>query len=364
MKGSKTFLRTWIWRGVFSFTCLTVPVAEVWGLDEFRPLYRGVRAQAMGNAFVAVADDEQTIFYNPAGLAGIKGISFNIASLNAQVSSDVLTNYSTITDVLASPTASQINTLIGKNFYVQATGTSGLVAPGFGIVGIYDYQAALRLQNTSLPQGVVAAQNTYGVQLAFGTRILRLKNRGELRFGAAGKILRRAGGYQNPSLTQILTLSYSTLSENLRSSGMGYGADLGFHFIYPIKKWKLQVGLVMTDAGDTTFAGGGEVQKSNLTAGVAMVYTGKEMTATFAYDYSRILDYADWRKKTHLGMELKFPLLSLFAGVSEFNLTFGASLNLALLKVIYSSYAEELGATLGQLTERRHMFHAQFKFDL
>ncbi|MBI2711804.1 MAG: hypothetical protein HYX41_02915 [Bdellovibrio sp.] len=335
-------------------------------LDDFRPLYRGARAQAMGNAFVAVADDEEAIFYNPAGLAGIKRISMNIASIDAQASGDLFTNLNSLTTALSSSSATSFNNIMGKNYFAQATGSAGLVAPGFGIAGIYDYWAAIRLQNQASPQGEFGAQNTYGGQIAFGARVLRFKNRrAELRVGGALKGLRRSGGMQFMNVNQIMNLSYNTITNSLKSSGIGIGVDLGAQLVYPFKKWRLQLGVALTDAGNTSFQGGSaDVQRSNFTAGAAFIYEGPEMTATFAADWARILDYADWRKKTHLGMELKFPILSLYAGMSEFNVTFGAGLNLGLIRVIASSYDEELGTTLGQISERRYMIHAQFKFDL
>ena len=41
---------------------------------DFRDVYPGARANAMGSAFTGVADDPYTIFYNPAGLATLKSV--------------------------------------------------------------------------------------------------------------------------------------------------------------------------------------------------------------------------------------------------------------------------------------------------
>ncbi len=42
----------------------------------------GVKARAMGSAYTAVSGDINTIFYNPAGLAGIKGLQLSISNRN------------------------------------------------------------------------------------------------------------------------------------------------------------------------------------------------------------------------------------------------------------------------------------------
>lgn len=41
---------------------------------DFRDVYPGARANAMGSAFTGVADDPYTVFYNPAGLATLKSV--------------------------------------------------------------------------------------------------------------------------------------------------------------------------------------------------------------------------------------------------------------------------------------------------
>lgn len=51
--------------------------------EEDRPLYSGSRPLAMGNAFIAIADDANAGFWNPAGLIQSQGVKI---SLSTQVS--------------------------------------------------------------------------------------------------------------------------------------------------------------------------------------------------------------------------------------------------------------------------------------
>ena len=348
--------------GVFGFGIETPIYAE-----EFRPLYRGARAQAMGNAFTAVADDEQAIFYNPAGLAGITNFSWNIAAINGDFSNDILSSNATLQAALANPSPSAINSLIGKNYSLRAQGLASLIGPGFGFAGLYDYQGAIRIKNSALPQGIAGAQNTYGGQVALGFRLIRFKRRkAELRMGFAGKLLYRSGGYFSPTLTEIMTLNSSLLTSRLGNPGVGFGLDTGLQLVYPVRKnFQLQAGLAMRDIGDTTFNNGsGEVQKSNLAAGLAGIYSSNDVRLIVAFDMDRIVDYIDWRRKVHLGTELKFPLLSFSAGLSEFQVTYGASINLGLFRVSYVSYAQEQGTVVGEDPERRHLLHVAFKFEI
>ena len=40
--------------------------------------YEGVRPTGMGNAYIAISDDFNALWYNPAGLTKIKGFHFNL----------------------------------------------------------------------------------------------------------------------------------------------------------------------------------------------------------------------------------------------------------------------------------------------
>jgi hypothetical protein len=344
---------------------------EMWMKDSayaasFNPLYRGARAQAMGNAFVAVADDEEAIFYNPAGLAGIKNFSINLLAADVDASTDLVYGYPTLGALTSSPTISSVNSLMGKDLYARTQVTSTFVGPSFGLALLMDEQVQSLMKNKSWPRALVGAQGTYGVQSGFGIRILKLKKKkGELRFGAAGKLLWRSGGYQNPSLTQLLTLDSSTFTTLLNNFGLGVGADAGFQFIYNFrKKITLQGAVVMNDIGNTSFVSGADSQLSNLTFGLAAKYNNADMKATLAYDFSHAFETIDWRKKNHIGLELEFPGISLYAGINQIYLSYGVGVDLSLFKIMVLSYTEEQATLVGQDPEQRFMLHASMKFDL
>ena len=321
----------------------------------------------MGNAFVAVADDEQAIFYNPAGLAGAKKISLNLGAVDLDVSNELVDGYSELSKSLSNVGLSSINSFIGKQEYARATAASTLVLPGFGIAALYDQQIALRLKNLAFPQGQLGVQTTYGAQIGFGTSLLKKRNasNGDLRIGVAAKMLYRAGGYQNLTLTQLVTLDTASITQNLTNFGIGYGVDTGLQYVRPFKKkFTLMGGLSLTDIGNTSFSTGADPIVSNLTLGVAGRYETKGFRATMAYDFAHVFDSADWRKKSHLGLELGLPVLSLYAGLNQVSFTYGAGIDLWLLKLMYVSYAEEQSSAAGLNAERRMMIHLALKVEI
>jgi hypothetical protein len=179
----------------------------------------------------------------------------------------------------------------------------------------------------------------------------------------AGKLLWRAGGFTHPTATEIMTVDTTQLKGNITTFGTGIGVDTGLQYYREIKKkYILRAGLVMTDIGNTSFSSGAASQMSNLTFGVAGTLKSADMVATLAYDYSNILTLMDWRKRNHLGLELKFPILSLYGGLSQFSPTYGAGIDIGLVKVMYCSYVEELDSIVGQNSERSHLINFTAKF--
>lgn len=357
----------WIqWAGVLGFICAFGPQLSF--ADDFRFLYQGARAMAMGNALTAIAEDEEAIFYNPAALAGVHKFELNLLNSNAQVSNDAISLYPTFNRSLEDPGFSSLNNFIGKNAFARVQGTSSFVVPGMGVAALFDQQVAIRLRNQSFPVGVIGAQTTYGGQVGMGFSLVRLKHhRGELRFGVAGKFLYRGGGYQTTQLTDLITLNSGSIMDQVNGPrGSGVGADLGLQFIGRFKRRRVSLlaGLAFKDIGRTSFSGGASPQMSNLTLGVASQFNTSDFVITVAYDYSNVFDLMDWKKKTHFGVEFKFAILTLSAGLNQLSLTYGASINLWLIDFGYTSYAEELATVAGQDSERRHFVHLGVKMNI
>ena len=69
---------------------------------EYEPLLlvRGARPMGLGNAFEAIADDENAFHYNPAGLAQGKKVFFHLLIARTRISSDLASEITEMQDVL------------------------------------------------------------------------------------------------------------------------------------------------------------------------------------------------------------------------------------------------------------------------
>ena len=332
--------------------------------SELRELYRGTRAQAMGNAFVAVADDDEAIFYNPAGLAGIKGFSLNYAVADLELSTDAIATATTGTSALSNFSPSSLNALMGKDIYARAQITPNIVMPKFGIALIVDEQVAILAKNQALPQLTIGYQTTDGVQVATGTSVLK-RGRSDLRVGAAMKLLWRRGGYHILPATALFSLGGNTLGDLSGDFEQGIGADVGLQYIYTLnKKLSFAYGFSATDMGDTTFGGQADPLKSNFSMGLAATFKMPNLTAILAYDQRHLLTDTDGRKRNHIGLELQLPFISVMGGMNQMYLTYGASFDLWIFKLTAVSYAEELDTYAFQDPERRYLLRIALKFGL
>ncbi|MCM2279531.1 MAG: hypothetical protein NDJ89_15755 [Oligoflexia bacterium] len=335
--------------------------------EPLRELYRGARAQAMGNAFTALADDEQAIFYNPAGLAGIQKHAIHYFVSDLEISRDIIGNYQSLSTI-SSPSGDAMNAMMGKNTNGRAQLSPSFVMPNFGVAILLDQQFAVMAKNQALPNITLGYQATNGVQVAYGVSLLGGRRRNQntdLRLGVGGKVMWRRGGFRQIGLTQMLNLDADSLKAMFGSYGRGLGFDVGLQSVMQVNsRLQMNAGIALTEIGDMKFLSGADTQKGNLSAGVAFKYRLPQVGIALAYDYRHILDDADWRKKFHLGSEFQLPMLSLYFGLNQLKLSYGVAFDAWLVKVTALTYTEELGTTLGQDPERRFMLRLALKFGL
>lgn len=338
--------------------------------EELRPLYRSTRSQGMGGVTVALPDDETAVFFNPAGLAGVKDLSWNLVSLDIEGSSDILTTYQESKEAFKKFDRNSINAVMGKNLYGRGTFSSIFQMPGFSLGMIADGQLALNPENIAMPQIEVGYQTTYGIQAGFGFSLRggrRIRpGDGDWRIGIAPKMMMRRGGYHWMSTSQVLRLSEgkSLLNEIMGQYGIGFGADLGTQYVREVSRTlTLTGGVVFRDIGDTSFSSAASPIQNNLAVGASAKFDFGLLKVIAAYDMSHILQNTDWRQRNHLGLEFKLPMISLYTGYNQVFFTYGAACDFWFFRASASSYGQETGTFVQQDPTRRYILNLSFKLD-
>lgn len=344
------------------FIALTLLVVGTSGAvaGETRQFYRGARAMAMGNAYTAIADDEQAVYLNPAAMAGNPGTQFFPLIADLSLSRESIATVQSFTKF----SSDTINGLIGKNVFLQGQVTPTLMFPNFGVSFIVDRQISLRSENRSLPEVVLGLQSTNGLQFAYGFKVGRRASnrRGEFRVGLGLKMMFRRGGYRTISRLDLLSIDQHYLSRLQGNFGRGFGFDLGTQYIRKLNgRATLYGGATYLDIGDTNFGDGPDPIKANASFGAGIGYRMGTVQSRLSYELKNAFDQTDFRKKQHLGVELGFPIFSLYGGFNQVFVTYGAGVDLGLIRIDGASYGEELGSFAYQNTERRYMVRLALK---
>ncbi|MDR3608715.1 MAG: hypothetical protein P4M08_15230 [Oligoflexia bacterium] len=349
-----------------ALTAYSTAYASV-GQGELRDLYTSAEAQGMGNAFTAIVDDDESLYYNPAGLAGVKTPKLTYLDLQAETASSIITSASSTANSLKTINSNTLNTFIGKDIYGRASLTPSLVLPGFGIGLLVDQQVAFYAENQALPAVTLGYQTTNGVKVGYGHSFFlggSKKNAGkdEIRVGIGGELLFRRGGYYSLSESQILNIGTSEYHSIVGGFGEGVGADIGMQYIrHQNKRLSLMAGFAWESIGGVGFNNStAQTQPGDLSIGVGARYELPGLRLTLAYDMKHLDQSTDMRMRQHFGAELKIPLVAFSLGINEVSYTAGATVDVWLAKVSLVTYAEELAYEADLATERRYLLRIAF----
>lgn len=334
---------------------------------ELRELYEGARQMGMGGAGLALADDESMIFWNQAGLAGVDGIDVHFAIVDMQLSDEIIT--AVLGGLSNLSGLSALNNLMGYNVYGRAQVTPSFTAKHLGFALYADGQTNLYIQNQAMPKIILGYQTTTGFQGGIGFSLMprarRSKTKNDFRVGIGAKYMFRRGGYHQIPIADLPNLSRTTLTDVTGGWGTGYGGDLAFQYLYYYKpQLTFSLGAVYNEIGGLAFDGGGDYQPGALNFGLGVVYKQPIFRVSFAYDYRRALDDTDWRKKNHLGLELKLPIFSFLGGINGVYFSYGAGIDIWLLKITAVSYSKEIGSFVNIDQDHRYMLRADIKLSL
>lgn len=341
--------------------------------EELHYYYRGARATAMGGAYVGLADDEQALFLNPAGLAGNDTSVIDYAPIMLDVSREMYSSYSD-SSLLDSFDFDGINKLMGKNLYGRFQFTPNLIMPNFGAAIMMDAEMAFYANNKAMPHITFGWQNTNGIQMGTGFSLYGKRRRprsgtlqNDIRVGIGGKYLWRRGGYRHVPFEKLLQINKGTslIKELAGNYHTGMGVDFGLQVIQPLNKgFVMSFGSAYTDVGNTSFGGEPETQMGNFSVGTALKYYRPAFSITGAFDYSNIAQDVEGRQKMHYGVELQLSMLTIYMGINQVYFTTGVGFDVWLLRVMAVTYGQELGTDVFQDGNRRFMLSIDMRAGL
>lgn len=341
---------------------------------ELKWTHFGLRPLAMGNAYVAVADDFNALFYNPAGLARLKGWSGEFFNPQLAVSTNTTSAINKL-QTLVQGSSGGVDAVLdlleentGKNQYLAIGLTPHLVAPGFGFGFGMDLPVSIAIHRdisvdvdagprVLLPVGF--ASNLFEDRLSLGA---------SLKVAVAGGVSRQ---FSINDIEAFTSKSGSTSGPQLSDyieGGAGLGADIGLLFT-PIKTMAPTLGISVTDVGGTAYTTKMDVGGSALgtpSTRLPSVNTGISLTPLEAkgmylrtsVDAHAINQPEHFSKKFNLGIEWGYgSLIKVQGGLHQGELSGGFELDVFLLAIRFVTYSEQLGVVAGEndnLRDRRY----------
>lgn len=332
--------------------------------DELPVFYKGIRPLGMGGAFTAVADDENAMFYNPAGLNKIEGFGgIEILNPYVEVSKNTLDFFKDVQDIADAETDTEQTELaadlleewLGEHLHLRTGLFPNVTFHNFGVgvlaQGVFDGEV-----HNPLGSNTLEVRGGYDIALLVSGAYSFTVKDNPLQIGATGKVIQRHLLDKAYTTRELVEEDGIDPTDDLEK-GTGFGFDVGA--IYSLSVFlNPSFGLSVQNIADTDLGDAGQLEQQ-LNLGVALKPTvgfGTLILALDAVDLTRQVGTDDdLAKRLHAGVEYQLPIiLAVRAGFNQGYFGGGFTADFRILKLAYAYYIEEIGAYAGQRPDRRH----------
>lgn len=341
-------------------SCLLASQAIAENIEDYR-LYRSPHYLGRGDTGIANADNQEAIFYNPAGLAQGKGIYKKtiFASPHIELSSD--------TKDLVRKVASEDNTSpsalrehVGVNQHVGASNFSGVVFRRAALGGVVNTNNNFLLAKSPENSGieVLDANSTTNIMGTFS--IAEGFFNQFFLVGTTIKYLQQTHAQASLNVIDSSAASDALDDGSNQNSYSGIGADLGMMLIWQGKN-PFSLGLTIENVGGLDLANdisGGASRKipQLVNAGLAIDTGTKLSRLKFMLDFRDLTSEVEDNMllKTHFGMEMTIgSFMGLTAGLNQGYPGFGAYVDLYAFRFDIGTYTQEMGTFAGSRGDNR-----------
>lgn len=351
---------------------------------EERTLGRSPRGLLMGDAYTAIADDEFTLYYNPAILARHKAFSFS--PLNPTITAvNILKDQERFNDLGDDPNNFS-DAALGFPIHLGVNFAPGFKMGRFGMTALTNTQTNFNLQNKVNPTLDIDYRFDKGFIAGYGFPIMGSYTTGgsgsHLALGVSVKYIDRESLYGThyllgPSL--LNALSAGEISDFLNAlgkiRGQGWGFDAGLDYVNSTGSGTFSAGLsfldILTNIQTEDNVDDLEVQDQPMQVNFGSAYKmklGPGLDFTLSADIRGLSQQMELARRLNLGFELGLtPALSILAGLNAVdNYSYGIQFNTGLVNIYAGFYGVETGEVLGQEDSDRFLvylslFHFTFE---
>lgn len=330
--------------------------------------YESSRALAMGGACVAVADDHQAMFSNPAGLALQKKSAYSLINLSAERNDGYDKVSNNIDKLVDSDTpagrANNFNSLMQimgeKGYQAWSTMAYYLGSTGFGINAYHRESEFFTVENPASPR---VTSNIYkdtilsgSIARDFGEAQVLFKDRATGWWGATMKFATRKTGEHVFYARDFAALTPETLKDaNLTGTALDFDLGALWQLNNP---WQSSIGLFVGNVLSSDYSEEAGTMKRQFAVGTSIKpLTGppeRNEKLVLAADYWENGDDRTSLTKIRLGMQLRLSrYIQLLAGLRGGYPTAGLAVTWNDLRIQAATYGEEVGQRPGEREDRR-----------
>lgn len=348
-------------------------------------LLRSPRALLMGDAFTAVNDDDYTLFYNPASLGRHKR-DFTFYPFNGHISGTNILNDMDKFENFPNEPVGVADVLMNYPAHASA----GL-APGFklfnvGVSFLSSESFDVLLRNKAHPMMDLDIRSDRGVLLGVGiplgsSRLNRKTlNGSQTSLGISAKYIERTGIKDTLALTGPTVIDslgkdeFNDVLDSLgRVKGIGWGFDAGFEHVVKRGNSQVVLGLAAMDITGTEFKVDKNPEdlkvadsRSQVNLGLAAGQDYKYFHYILSADVRALNEEMDFGKRLRFGAQIGIPGFKFMAGVNSGYYSYGAMVDLAMVKLTAGFYEVELGSKYKQNKSSRFIVYLSlfdFSFD-
>lgn len=346
---------------------LLMSIATTVKAREFSYLGRSPEGLLMGDAYTAVADDENTLFYNPAALSRHSGVSLQFINPDFEVPDVLDKNVKKMKfgldgsfEDFPSTAEGITNRVLGIPVFFQVGATPTIKMQHFAFSMFANNKTSMVLENAIYPNLNIDYRFDRGFVMGYSHNLSgNYKSFSQTSIGASVKSVRRNGlrgrfDLFGTELLQIIDTAedYKAIRRALGyTEGNGWGFDIGAEQVFRGAGNLMVFGLSILDVGDTKFKKASkdlrDVQRQEMSVNLGSSWSTdfKIFDATFAADLHNLADArSDFASKLHLGMRLRLPLLSVYAGWNGGYTSYGVGLDFWLMNLKIGFYGVEVGS--------------------
>jgi hypothetical protein len=348
---------------------------------------RSPKGLLMGDAYQQLAEDEYTLFYNPALLGRHEGLTLSILNINVE-GTNALKEKDRFKDFPENDPVEITDRLVGLPLYFRLGGAPGIKMQHFGINVFAVASSTISLLNSTRPildinyqydRGFIA-----GYAFSFGrgkTRNMKKADYDQSGFGRGMKTnvgfavkhitregLDRSFPVFGATLLDEITTNgakdfYSIRDSLGFSKGKGWGYDLGLDQTFSTSHSQFSWGYTIQNILGIDFDEyEGQYQVPDLEQKMGLGTAFRQDLGFIGYALTADLRPMDqdlpFMRKLHLGAMIDFPIFDLFFGLSEGYRSFGAEINIFICKLTVGFYTVETGREVNEIPNERISVHA------